>query len=214
MPRCELCDREFKNGAGLAGHKQLKHGSEHSAQAVQEQEAEGSLWALFTGSERQEEGLGERLERHMKQVQEALERLVGSQEMVEQLVADGAQHTHGGEANCGECNQVLHRIGEKSWLEGFHQGSNELGSVPGVSAAQEFNKWAEEHMAEHPSSPVLASWEDVPGVKETIENYQRGQTIINITGVKDLPDLQRMIAEVVNNSQVQPALQGRGLRSS
>jgi len=23
---CEICNREFKNGAGLAGHKQLKHG--------------------------------------------------------------------------------------------------------------------------------------------------------------------------------------------
>jgi len=32
MHRCETCDREFKNGAGLAGHNQLKHGFERSGQ--------------------------------------------------------------------------------------------------------------------------------------------------------------------------------------
>lgn len=30
MPRCDLCNRDFKNGAGLAGHYQLKHASERS----------------------------------------------------------------------------------------------------------------------------------------------------------------------------------------
>jgi len=32
MYRCEICNREFKNGAGLAGHNQLKHGFQRSGQ--------------------------------------------------------------------------------------------------------------------------------------------------------------------------------------
>jgi len=32
MYRCEVCNREFKNGAGLAGHNQLKHGFQRSGQ--------------------------------------------------------------------------------------------------------------------------------------------------------------------------------------
>jgi len=34
MYRCEIWNREFKNGAGLAGHNQLKHGFERSGQRL------------------------------------------------------------------------------------------------------------------------------------------------------------------------------------
>jgi len=54
MYRCETCDREFKNGAGLAGHNQWKHGFERSGQSGPER--------LSQRSESGEEALLEHLE--------------------------------------------------------------------------------------------------------------------------------------------------------
>jgi len=42
MHRCETCDREFKNGAGLAGHNQLKHGFQPPSTSVPERLSEHS----------------------------------------------------------------------------------------------------------------------------------------------------------------------------
>ena len=47
MVSCDICNREFKNGAGLAGHKQLKHRFEHSAQPL----SEGSEHSAVVASE-------------------------------------------------------------------------------------------------------------------------------------------------------------------
>jgi len=58
MHRCETCDRVFKNGAGLAGHNQWKHGFERSGQPPSTSVPE----RLSQRSESGEEALLEHLE--------------------------------------------------------------------------------------------------------------------------------------------------------
>jgi len=182
MHRCEICNREFKNGAGLSGHKQLKHRSEPSAAALSQRQGERSEQSAAAVSERWVEGLEQLLEQHLEPIGEALDSLLS-----------GSQHTHGGEPNCGHCHEALHAIGAKSWDQGFTEGASRLAAIPGVIAAREFNDWANERNADHPGDPVVTSLEDVPGVKEAIEQYQVGRAHITIIGPDEGPDMAQII---------------------
>jgi len=51
MYRCEICNREFKNGAGLAGHNQLKHGFQRSGQSPSTSVPERSCECSESGQE-------------------------------------------------------------------------------------------------------------------------------------------------------------------
>ena len=171
-----------RNGAGLAGHNQLKHRSEHSAVALEERQRERPEHSAVVPQERQLEGLVQLLEQHLEPIGEALDVLLSK-----------TQHTHGGEPNCGSCHDALHAIGAKSWEEGFAEAVARLAEIPGVTFARVFNKWANEHMTNHPGHPVVSSLEDIPGVKEAIERYQIGNVIITIKEPVESPSMEQII---------------------
>jgi len=68
-----------------------------------------------------------------------------------------------------------------------------LVAIPGVMAAKEFNEWSNGRNADHPRLPVVTSLEDVPGVKEAVEKYQLGESVITITGLEEKSDLAQII---------------------
>ena len=66
-------------------------------------------------------------------------------------------------------------------------------AIPGVLAAKEFNEWSNGCNADHPEDPVVTSLEDVPGVKEAVEEYQLGQSVITITGPEEKPGMAQVV---------------------
>ncbi len=68
MHKCESCNREFKNGAGLAGHNQLKHRLEHSAVAFKERQDERPEPGTLVGQERQLKALVQQFEQHLEPI--------------------------------------------------------------------------------------------------------------------------------------------------
>jgi len=123
-------------------------------------------------------------DRQLKAFEKKLEPI---QETLDSLLS-GNQHTHGGEPNCG-----TNEIRKLAWDQGFVEGVSRLGSIPGVMAAKEFNDWANGRNAEHPRLPVVTNLEDVPGVKEAVEKYQLGQSVITIIGPEEKLDLAQVV---------------------
>jgi len=179
---CELCGGQFKNRSGLSGHKRMAHHSESTSESaprvVQEHSRSTSPSTKEVVQECLEEYLGQHLGEHFEPIQEALDSLIS-----------GSQHTHGGDRNCRSCHDALHGI----WDEGFAEAVSRLMAIPGVLAAKEFNEWSNGCNADHPEDPVVTSLEDVPGVKEAIEEYQLGKARINIIGPDERPDMAQII---------------------
>jgi len=86
---CEICNREFKNGSGLAGHKQLKHGSGQRPSSASER--------LSECSESGQEALLEQQEH----ILDGLPELEG--------------HVHGSE--CSGCHKVAYQSYEQGIYE-------------------------------------------------------------------------------------------------
>jgi len=126
MYACEICDREFKNGAGLAGHNQLKHGSERSGQRL-------SMSVLERSSERSESG--EKVqERLLEQIQEQLERLEEKERadsLIDQVRVEG--HHHGmSDPECPGCIEVVSETLRAARQKGIDETVAYYEAIPGV----------------------------------------------------------------------------------
>jgi len=175
---CELCGGQFKNRSGLSGHKRMAHHSESTSETTPQVVQEHSR----STSASTKEVVRECLEEHLEPIQEALDSLLS-----------GSEHTHGGDPDCRHCHDALHAIEAKSYEQGFDEGVRRLAATSGVMAAREFNDWAKERNVEHPVDPVVTSFVDVPGVKEAIEKYQLGESVITITDPEERPDMAQII---------------------
>ncbi len=141
MAFCETCGKEFKTEQGLAGHQQLKHGRQRSA----ERWDEGSVSAQASTGQR----LGERLER----IEAALE----------QLLSPAAQHGH--EMACSGCQQMA----QETYTQGRVEAIQELTEIPGVLESIDFAKGSERWNAEHPDHPTVENWALIEQVQELVE---------------------------------------------
>jgi len=166
MAFCETCGKEFKTEQGLAGHQQLKHARERSAERWDEgsasagqHSAQGSLSARPTA--------GERLER----IEAALD----------QLLSPAAEHAH--ESSCSGCQQMR----QETHSEGRVAGIEEIAEIPGVKEAVAFASSAERWNEKHPDHKIDENWGSVPGVRDLIENSQ--PKLVRITrGEESSPD--------------------------
>ena len=160
MATCELCSKEFKNRAGLAGHKQLKHGLEPSPKQLDEPQ-ESNLFERLRSSMEQPEKLSE------SALAERLERVV---ERLESMVNQPAKadHTHFGTPICSDCQHRIFQIKE----QGKQEGISSIMALGGVSATREYNAWAMDFRRQNPGISVALGPEEVPGVKERIIKYQ------------------------------------------
>lgn len=77
------------------------------------------------------------------------------------------KHIHGGDGNCAKGHELLHAIRQR----GIEQRAQAVLNIPGVREAITLNDWANERNGDNPSSPVVISWFDVPGVKDAISKY-------------------------------------------
>jgi len=115
MHRCEMCNREFKNGAGLAGHNQLKHGFGRSGQPP-------STSVLERSSECSESGQ---------------EGLLEQQDHILDGLPEG--HVHGLE--CSGCHKLAHQYYEN----GVYEALGTLGVTEAVRYHQQAVRWNQEH---------------------------------------------------------------------
>ena len=160
MPTCDLCGKEFKNRAGLASHKQLKHRLEPSPKQLDEPQ-ESSLFERLRSAPKQPE----------KPLESAsIERLERVLERFESMVNQPAKtdHTHFGTTKCSDCQHRILQIQEQSRQEGI----SSIMALGGVSAAREFHAWAKDFRRQNPGISLVLSLEEVPGVKEKIIKYQ------------------------------------------
>jgi len=166
MAFCETCGKEFKTEQGLAGHQQLKHARERSAERWDEgsasagqHSAEGSVSAQPSTGQR----LGERLER----IEAALE----------QLLSPAAGHAH--EMACSGCQQMSQEI----YTRGRVEAIQEVTEIPGVLESIAFAKDSERWNAEHPDHPTVENWALVEQVKELVEGSR--PKLIGITKAEE-----------------------------
>jgi len=153
MAFCETCGKEFKTEQGLAGHQQLKHARQRSAErwgegsvSAGEHSAEGSVSAQARTGQR----LGERLER----IEAALE----------QLLSPAAEHGH--EMACSGCQQMA----QETYTRGRVEAIEEVTEIPGVLESIAFAKDSERWNEEHPDRPpTIENWALVEQVKELVE---------------------------------------------
>jgi len=154
MVSCEICGKEFKNRAGLAGHQQNKHAPTAASIARCEQHQQQAQAAPLAAGEQQSEVSVAQLER----IEVALGELLVSGE---------------------EFHQLEQQI-KDAFTRGAREAVSTMVAIPGVSAAKNFNDWSKQHEVEHPGFPVVHSWEDVPGVKELIEKYQMDNSVFTL----------------------------------
>ena len=166
MAFCETCGNEFKTEQGLAGHQQLKHARQRSAERLGEgsvsagqHSAEGSVSAQASTGQR----LGERLER----IEAALE----------QLLSPAAGHAH--EMACSGCQQMSQEI----YTRGRVEAIEEVTEIPGVLESIAFAKDSERWNAEHPDNPMVDNWALVEQVKELVEGSR--PNLITITRAEE-----------------------------
>ncbi len=162
MAFCETCGNEFKTEQGLAGHQQLKHARQRSAErwgegsvSAGQHSAEGSVSARPTA--------GERLER----IEAALE----------QLLSPAAGHAH--EMACSGCQQMSQEI----YTRGRVEAIEEVTEIPGVLESIAFAKDSERWNAEHPDNPMVDNWALVEQVKELVEGSR--PTLISIVKTEE-----------------------------
>jgi len=144
MAFCETCGKEFKTEQGLAGHQQLKHARQRSA----ERWDEGSVSAGQHSAERSLSAMptaGERLER----IESALDQLLGM--MVERLddqLAPAAEHAH--ESSCHECHQFALEVYNQGRVDGIKECHEHYKAIPLVPELRE--RWiaAQELVADTP----------------------------------------------------------------
>jgi len=120
MAFCETCGKEFKTEQGLAGHQQLKHARQRSA----ERWDEGSVSAGQHSAERSlsaQPTAGERLERIESALQE--------------LLSPAPQHAH--ESSCHECHHFAEEVHKQGRVDGIQECSEYYEAIPGVTEARE-----------------------------------------------------------------------------
>jgi len=170
MAFCETCGKDFKTEQGLAGHQQLKHARERSAERWDEgsvsagqHSAQGSLSARPTA--------GERLER----IEAALD----------QLLSPAAQHGH--ESGCSGCQEMR----QENLGQGRVAGIEEIAEIPGVKEAVAFASSTEAWNEEHPDHAIDKNWASVPGVQELVENSR--PVLIKITPTEESSPVIRVV---------------------
>ncbi len=191
MAFCETCGNEFKTEQGLAGHQQLKHARQRSAERLGEgsvsagqHNAEGSVSAQVSTGQR----LGERLER----IEAALE----------QLVSPAAEHAH--EMACFGCQQMS----QETYTRGRVEAIEEVTEIPGVLESIAFAKDSERWNAEHPDYPMVENWALVEQVKELVEGSRpnlikitRGEEpLIRISKSEEPDPRSQSVAEIIRQS--------------
>jgi len=115
MYRCEMCNREFKNGAGLAGHNQLKHGFGRSGQPLSASVPERSCECSESGQEA----------------------LLEQQEHILDGLPEG--HVHGSE--CSACHKLAHQCYE----QGIYEALGTVGVIEAVRYHQQAVRWNQEN---------------------------------------------------------------------
>jgi len=165
MAFCETCGKEFKTEQGLAGHQQLKHARQRSA----ERWDEGSVSAGQHSAERSLSArptAGERLER----IEAALE----------QLLNPAAEHSD--QSSCSGCQEMR----QETLAQGRVAGINEIAEIPGVKDAVAFASSTERWNEEHPDHAIDENWASVPGVRELVEGSR--PNLITITRAEPAVD--------------------------
>ncbi len=160
MATCELCGKEFKNRAGLAGHKQLKHRLEPSPKQLDEPQESSLMERLRSAMEQPEKPSESALAERLERVVERLESMVNQPAK--------ADHTHFGTPKCSDCQHRILQIKEQSKQEGI----SSIMALGGVPHAREYHAWAIDLQRQNPGIFVVLSPEEVPGVKERIAKYQ------------------------------------------
>jgi len=198
MAFCETCGNEFKTEQGLAGHQQLKHARQRSA----ERWDEGSVSAGQHSAERSvsaQPTAGERLER----IEAALDELLGS----------AAQHAH--ESSCSGCQEMR----QENLGQGRVAGIEEIAEIAGVKDAVAFASSTERWNENHPDHAIDKNWASVPGVRELIENSQ--PNLISITRAEESSPGDRVIrvvhgpeGEEVERQQIAAIIAQNGKRNS
>jgi len=146
MHRCEMCNREFKNGAGLAGHNQLKHGFQRSGQPP-------SM------------SVPERLSERSESVQEGLlGQILEQQDHILDGLPEG--HVHGLE--CSGCHKLAHQYYEQGKTDGVYEALGTLGVMEAVRYHQQAVRWNQEH----PDHLMVENWSELPGVQEILDSSE------------------------------------------
>ncbi len=192
MEYCEHCDRSFKTVQGLLGHLRMKHDDGNGQNSGEDDSIEDLV------------GLRENGAQLLRQIQEQLGRLEGK-------ANEANKHTHGGDGNCTKCHELLHAIRQR----GIEQGAHAVLNIPGVREAITLNDWANKRNGDNPSSPVIISWFDVPGVKEAISKYlyDEGEVVLRDERevLKEEESYRQAATPGVNPWAVQP-VKGNSLR--
>jgi len=166
MAWCETCQQEFKSQQGLRGHQQLKHAGERTAQRQGDGSASGSVGAgdgsasgCASAGVAQSQGSSEQLER----IEQTLEGLVGR--------ADSGRH------------QRDHEVAQLAFDKGYERGKADMFKIPGVELAKLYNDESIEYNQQISDqiSPKVDSIGDIPGVREAMNKYRLGGSIIQIT---------------------------------
>ncbi len=126
MVTCNVCGKEFKSRAGLAGHQQFKHAPLAATGASYEQQGRVSIAApLAAGeaaSEAATEGVGEVLEAAFSEQLERLETMLG-----------------------GERHRRDREVAQLAFDKGYERGKADMLEIPGVESAKNYNDRAKEH---------------------------------------------------------------------
>jgi len=162
MAFCETCGNEFKTEQGLAGHQQLKHARERSAERWDEGSASAGQHSA-QGSVSAQASTGQRLGQRLERIEAALE----------QLLSPAPEHGH--EMACSGCQQMA----QETYTQGRVEAIQEVTEIPGVLEAIDFAKGSERWNAEHPTHPTVENWALVEQVKELVEGSR--PQVINVT---------------------------------
>jgi len=173
MVSCNLCSKTFKNQAGLAGHKQLKHRSEVSTPALDQSTPalDQSTPALDQSTPALDQSTTDHSNEYQATTGENILTLITN--LSEQLgpILDRLSDEHSTANGC-TCDTAR---------EIYQQAVTNLLSLPGLKDALDFYQAQHQHNEEHPAHPVTENWHHVPGVKEAIKEYVTGHAIIHIT---------------------------------
>ena len=82
----------------------------------------------------------------------------------------------------GERHRRDREVAQLAFDKGYERGKADMLEIPGVELAKGYNDEANEYNENYPDHPPMVdSFGDIPDVREAMEKYRFGKTMIEIT---------------------------------
>ena len=166
--KCSECQREFKSAQGLAGHQQFKHAGQLAQLVGKHAQHNGSAAIAAQGAA--EQLAAEQLEQLVLACLSMLEEVQLRLERLEQLVAASPVNDHHHGDGCQACQELR------------TEAAKLLMRYPGMWAAKAYADEAVENNGKYPAGPMIQAWNDVPAVKQALDEYRLMNAKITIVG--------------------------------